>query len=112
MRARSPEFRVPENGRGSVPYLPRLIDETLRDLLAEVPAVMLAGPHACGKTTSAQNLAASTVQLDRPDQAAAARADVDLALAVPRAEEPVLIDEWQFVPEIRSHREAQHVGPH
>lgn len=34
------------------------------------------------------------------DQAAAARADVDLALAVPRAEEPVLIDEWQFVPEI------------
>ena len=81
-------------------YLPRLIDEVLRDLLAEVPAVLVAGPRACGKTTSAGQVCASTLRLDRADEAAAARADVDLAVAVSREDEPVLIDEWQFVPEV------------
>lgn len=81
-------------------YLPRLIDAVLREVLAEVPAVMVAGPRACGKTTSAAQVAASTIRLDRTDEAAAVRADVDAALMVPSEEEPVLIDEWQFVPEI------------
>ena len=80
-----------------MPYLPRLIDEILRDLLTEVPAILVAGPRACGKTTSAQQFAASTLRLDKPDEAAATRADVDLAVG---ADEPLLIDEWQFVPEI------------
>ena len=80
-----------------MPYLPRLIDELLRELLAEVPAILVAGPRACGKTTSAQQFAASTLRLDKPDEAAATRADVDLAVG---ADEPLLIDEWQFVPEI------------
>jgi uncharacterized protein len=83
-----------------VSYLPRLIDGVLRELLAEVPAVLIVGPRACGKTTSAGQVSASTLRLDRADEAAAIRADVDAALMVPRKEEPVLIDEWQFVPEI------------
>lgn len=80
------------------PYLPRLIDGLLGELLDEVPAVMVVGPRACGKTTSCQQLAATTLRLDRPDQAAATRADVDLAMAA--EDEPLLIDEWQFVPEV------------
>lgn len=80
-----------------MPYLPRLVDSTVAELLAEVPAILIAGPRASGKTTTAKQHSISTLQLDRGDQAAAARADVDVALEAP---EPLLIDEWQFVPEI------------
>jgi predicted AAA+ superfamily ATPase len=63
--------------------------------MAEHPAVMLVGPRACGKTTTAARLAASTVRLDRPRDAEVFRADPDVALA--KLAEPVLIDEWQAV---------------
>ena len=78
-------------------YLPRLVDGLLRDYLAELPAVMLVGPRACGKTTTAARLAGSVVRLDS-DAAAAFRIDADAALA--GRPEPVLLDEWQLVPEV------------
>jgi uncharacterized protein len=81
-------------------YLPRIVDGVMKDLLAEVSAILVVGPRACGKTTTAKQFARSNLRLDRADEAAAARADVDFALAVPSADEPVLVDEWQFVPEI------------
>jgi uncharacterized protein len=83
-----------------VAYLPRLIDGVMKELLAEVSAVLVVGPRACGKTTTARQSATSTLRLDRTDEAVATRADVDLALAVSPADEPLLVDEWQFVPEI------------
>jgi uncharacterized protein len=78
-------------------HLPRLVDALLADLFAEVPAILIAGPRASGKTTSATRLSSNTLRLDRTDQAAAARADVDIAVSSPTS---LLIDEWQFVPEI------------
>ena len=78
-------------------YLPRLVDGLLGDYLAELPAVMLVGPRACGKTTTAARLAGSVVRLDS-DAAAAFRIDADAALA--GRPEPVLLDEWQLVPEV------------
>jgi uncharacterized protein len=79
-------------------YLPRLIDPLLAELLDSVSAVMVIGPRASGKTTTARRLAATTLQLDRPEQAAVVRADPDGALrALAR---PVLIDEWQAAPEV------------
>jgi uncharacterized protein len=77
-------------------YQPRLVDDLLKELLAELPAVMITGPRATGKTTTAQRHAASVVHLDRPAEAAAFRADPDAALA--EYEPPVLLDEWQEVP--------------
>lgn len=79
-------------------YLPRLADERLSSLLAELPAVMVTGPRAAGKTTSARRLAADVLRLDDPAVAAAVRADPGAALR--RAREPALIDEWQEVPSI------------
>lgn len=79
-------------------YLPRLADPLVADLVATAPAVLLTGPRATGKTTTALRHAATAVRLDRADDAAAFRADPDAALAAQR--EPVLLDEWQVVPAV------------
>jgi uncharacterized protein len=79
-------------------YRERSIEPLLRQLLAEVPAIMLTGPRAAGKTTTAARYAATAVRLDRPSEAAAFRADPDAALR--ELPEPVLLDEWQEVPEL------------
>ena len=79
-------------------YLRRLVDVDLPQLLAAHPAVLLVGPRAAGKTTTARRYAASVVRLDRPAEAAAFAADPDAALA--GVDEPVLLDEWQAVPEV------------
>jgi uncharacterized protein len=79
-------------------YTPRLVDERLSELFRELPAVLVTGPRATGKTTTARHHAATIVRLDRPAEAAAFRADPDAAL---RAQtEPILLDEWQAVPEV------------
>jgi predicted AAA+ superfamily ATPase len=77
-------------------YVPRLIDALLRDLVTELPAVMLVGPRSTGKTTTAARHAKTIVRLDREAEAVAFRADPDAALR--GMEEPVLLDEWQVVP--------------
>jgi predicted AAA+ superfamily ATPase len=79
-------------------YLARSIEPLLRRLLAEVPAILLIGPRACGKTTTAARYAKTIVRLDRPAEAAAFRADPDAALR--GLAEPILLDEWQAVPEL------------
>lgn len=77
-------------------YTPRVADERLDRLFAELPALMITGPRASGKTTTARRHAATVVRLDRPAEATAFASDPDAAL---RAQpEPVLLDEWQTVP--------------
>lgn len=79
-------------------YLPRLADSLIEGLLEDVPAVMILGARASGKTTTAGRLAKSVVRLDRAEEAAPFRAAPDAALAaIPT---PVLLDEWQEVPEV------------
>ncbi len=80
------------------PYKPRLIDAALDELLGQLPAVMITGPRAAGKTTTAARHAAGVVRLDRPREAAPFEADPDAALSA--HEEPTLLDEWQEVPSV------------
>jgi predicted AAA+ superfamily ATPase len=80
-----------------MPYRRRLIDHLLDELLEDLPAVLLVGPRASGKTTTALQRAQSVVRLDVPGEAAAFRADPDAVLRP--LPEPVLLDEWQAVPE-------------
>ena len=81
-----------------VAYRERAIEGLLKELLGEVPALLIVGPRATGKTTTASRHVATVVRLDRPAEAAAFRADPDAALR--GLEEPVLLDEWQVVPEL------------
>lgn len=101
------ELRARENGSlsrvrsgflGSATYRPRLADDHLERLVADFPAVMITGPRATGKTTSARLHAAEVLALDQPGVAAALRVDPDAALR--RAARPLLLDEWQEVPEV------------
>jgi uncharacterized protein len=80
----------------SLPYRQRLLDPFVDELFTQLSALMVIGPRAAGKTTSAARRAASTVRLDRADEAAAFEGDPDAALR--DLPEPVLLDEWQAVP--------------
>lgn len=79
-------------------YLPRLVDHHVADLFAQLPALLITGPRATGKTTTARQHAAAMIRLDRPAEAAAFQADPDAALR--GQPEPLLLDEWQSVPSV------------
>jgi len=82
----------------TVDYLPRLADAPLAQLFADLPAVSLVGPRACGKTTTASRLVSNIVHFDRTGVAQAFRDDADAALRA--VGEPVVLDEWQYAPEV------------
>ncbi len=79
-------------------YLPRLVDLLLDELLTDHPAILVVGPRACGKTTTGRRHCVGRLRLDRPAEAAVVRADPDAALA--DGPYPLLVDEWQVVPEV------------
>lgn len=79
-------------------YRPRLVDALLDELLRELPALMVVGPRAAGKTTTIARRAATLIRLDHEAEAAAFAADPDAALR--GLAEPVLLDEWQSVPAV------------
>lgn len=79
-----------------LPYRQRLVDPLVEELFTQLAALMVIGPRAAGKTTSAARRAASTVSLDREAEAIAFRADPDAALR--DLPEPILLDEWQAAP--------------
>lgn len=77
-------------------YRDRLADPVIDTLFAQLPALMIVGARATGKTRTSERRAASVVRLDRELEAVAFRADPDTALR--DTDEPALLDEWQMVP--------------
>lgn len=77
-------------------YLPRVVDDELDELLAELPAVVLEGPKAVGKTATAVRRANTVYRLEDTAQRSIVEAATDRLLS---GVTPVLIDEWQRVPE-------------
>lgn len=78
------------------PYRRRIVDDELDELLQGVAALAIEGARGVGKTATASQRAATVRALDEPQQRSVAVADPARLLDGPR---PVLIDEWQFVPE-------------
>ena len=80
-------------------YLPRIADKMLREILDCMGAVLIVGPKWCGKTTTAERLAASVLKMQDPDKSRAylAAADTKPSLLLQGAN-PRLIDEWQAAP--------------
>lgn len=77
---------------GSSNYLPRVIDARLSEALKISPIVVLDGPRAVGKTTTAQREAKSVIRF--PDDLPLIA--VNAADTLAGLEAPVLIDEWQL----------------
>ncbi len=82
-------------------YRYRIMDDLLAKKLQAKGAVLIEGPKWCGKTTTAEEMAASKVLLARTDVKEQFKSlleiDMDAALA---GESPMLIDEWQTVPKL------------
>ncbi|MCH5309858.1 MAG: ATP-binding protein [Prevotella sp.] len=81
-------------------YRERIADQLLRDKLEAMGAVLIEGPKACGKTTTAEQQAKSIIYMDDPDKQAQYRqmAQTNIRLLL-EGETPRLIDEWQQVPQ-------------
>jgi predicted AAA+ superfamily ATPase len=82
--------------RATPPYLPRVVDYELDELMAALPALAIVGAKGVGKTATASRRAATVHALDDPAQRSVALADPARLLEAPS---PVLIDEFQYVPE-------------
>lgn len=79
-------------------YRSRVVDEAIESALATFGAVILEGPRAVGKTTTALEHAASSVRLDSsPDLATLADTAPEAVLA---GDVPRLVDEWQLAPNV------------
>ncbi len=82
-------------------YKPRIADDLLQRKLEGKGAVLIEGPKWCGKTTTAEQLAASVLYMDDPQKMKQnlEMSEIDpqrlLKGAVPR-----LIDEWQPAPKL------------
>ncbi len=79
-------------------YIHRIADTALARHLAAWPAEFITGPRAVGKTTTALRYAGSVLRLDRPAERGLALDDPDAAIA--EGPFPLLIDEWQHVPDV------------
>lgn len=81
-------------------YRPRIIDSEVQRALRSIGAVLIEGPKAAGKTWTAMRFASTVVRVDDPFDSQlreAMNADPRLLLL---GDPPVLIDEWQAMPEI------------
>ena len=81
---------------GNSIYKRRVVDDEIDELALSLPALALEGPKGVGKTATGMQRAATIHALDDPAQREIARAHPARLL---EGEPPVLIDEWQNVPE-------------
>lgn len=80
-------------------YKERIADFILRDKLEAMGAVLIEGPKACGKTTTAEQQAKSVIYMSDPAKQGQYRqmAQTNISLLL-EGETPRLIDEWQTYP--------------
>lgn len=80
-------------------YKSRLIDEEIDEYLEMIGAILIEGPKWCGKTTTAEQHAKSSIKLQDTDQSENylrwAKIQPSILL---EGEKPRLIDEWQMAP--------------
>lgn len=81
-------------------YRSRIADQLLREKLEAMGAVIIEGPKACGKTTTAEQQAKSIIYMDDPSRQGQYKqmAQTNISFLL-QGETPRLIDEWQEVPQ-------------
>ena len=82
-------------------YKERIADKILIEKLEEKGAVVIEGPKWCGKTTTAMQVAKSTISMDEPKKRNEniQISEIDPARLL-KGDTPRLIDEWQIAPKL------------
>lgn len=82
-------------------YRKRIADDILKRKLEGKGAVLIEGPKWCGKTTTAEQLAASILYMDDPEKK---EQNISMSELNPKrllkGSTPRLIDEWQLAPKL------------
>ena len=78
-------------------YLDRYIESEIERRLKSSGVVLISGPKFCGKTTTSEKFAKSSIKLNTHQTIQLARLEPRNILV---GEQPRLIDEWQTVPDI------------
>lgn len=82
-------------------YRKRIVDDILKRKLEGKGAVLIEGPKWCGKTTTAEQLAASILYMDDPEKKEQNMAMSELnPKRLLKGTAPRLIDEWQLAPKL------------
>lgn len=82
-------------------YRPRIADIQLKKMIRRIGAVLIQGPKWCGKTTTAEQIAASKIYLDDPEKQKLYRQTAELNIvALLQGDTPRLMDEWQLLPQL------------
>lgn len=81
-------------------YEKRLIDSILKEYVDELPAILLEGAKAVGKTETCKQLASTEYSMDNAAQRELLQNNPDIIL---QNAKPVLIDEWQLAPSLWSY---------
>ena len=82
-------------------YRKRIVDDILKRKLLGKGAVLIEGPKWCGKTTTAEQIAASVLYMDDPEKK---EQNITMSDLNPKwllkGATPRLIDEWQLAPKL------------
>ena len=82
-------------------YRARIVDSVLRDRLEAKGAILIEGPKWCGKTTTAEQQAASVLRMDNPESKEQNQSMAKLnPFRLLSGDVPRLIDEWQLAPSL------------
>ena len=82
-------------------YCPRVVDNKLEKMLRRIGAVLVQGPKWCGKTTTAEQKAASVIYIDDPSKQKIYRQAAELNIGtLLQGDTPRLMDEWQLIPQL------------
>ncbi|MDR3283072.1 MAG: DUF4143 domain-containing protein [Candidatus Methanoplasma sp.] len=82
-------------------YLKRILDSEIKEYLDSMGAILIEGPKWCGKTRTSKEFAKSILSIADPNQIKSIKLATENGLYnFLDGDTPLLIDEWQDVPEI------------
>ncbi len=83
-------------------YKDRIIDTILSEEMKAFGGVVITGPRMCGKTATAEHICPSGIYLQDKTEYDRYRtvSDIDPSILLNVPEYPLLIDEWQMIPEL------------
>ena len=81
-------------------YIERIIEKEIQETMEAVGCVVIEGPKACGKSTTAQVFSKTIVELQQPKEFQRMQLLISNGGDIFNKEKPILFDEWQKIPEL------------